>query len=267
MFGPPGTGKTLLAKAVATECETTFFSVSASTLTSKWRGESEKLVRILFDMARYYAPSVIFIDEVDALASRRGEGSEHEASRRVKTELLVQMDGVASSSSSSASKGEATEEGAGEKAKEKQVVVLAASNLPWALDDAFRRRLEKRIYIPLPTESDREALLRLNLRGVELEEGVDLGEIAGKTEGYSGADLTSVCRDAAMMSLRRLVAEARGAGLPMAEFAAKVKALQEDASTPISQEDLIAALKNTSASVGSEQHEAYSKWMDEFGSA
>ena len=123
MFGPPGTGKTMLAKAVATQGKTTFFNISASSISSKYRGESEKLVRILFDMARYYAPTTIFMDEIDALAGKRGGGNESEASRRVMSELLIQMDGATSNASAGANSASTEEQG-------KNIMVLAATNRP-----------------------------------------------------------------------------------------------------------------------------------------
>ena len=157
------------------------------------------MVKLLFEMARFYAPSTIFIDEVDALASSRGGAGEHEASRRVKSELLVQMDGVGSETTSTAP---AAGDGEAEPTP-RSVMVLAATNFPWDLDEALRRRLEKRIYIPLPEESERVELLKLNLRTVEVADDVDLVALAAKCAGFSCADVTNLCRDASMMAMRR----------------------------------------------------------------
>ncbi|XP_029941320.1 katanin p60 ATPase-containing subunit A-like 2 [Salarias fasciatus] len=192
LYGPPGTGKTLLAKAVATECKTTFFNISASSIVSKWRGDSEKLVRVLFELARYHAPSTIFLDELESVMSQRGSGTggEHEGSRRMKTELLVQMDGLARS--------------------EDLVFVLAASNLPWELDHAMLRRLEKRILVSLPSLPARQAMISHWLPpvsspgGVELRTDLDYQLLSEETEGYSGSDVRLVCKEAAMRPVRKI---------------------------------------------------------------
>ncbi|KAM4708144.1 katanin p60 ATPase-containing subunit A-like 2 [Discoglossus pictus] len=192
LYGPPGTGKTLLAKAVATECNTTFFNISASTIVSKWRGDSEKLVRVLFELARYHAPSTIFLDELESVMSQRGAGpgGEHEGSRRMKTELLVQMDGLARS--------------------DDLVFVLAASNLPWELDYAMLRRLEKRILVDLPSKEARQAMIQhwlppvSNSGGVELRTDLDYSALGEETDGYSGSDIKLVCKEAAMRPVRKI---------------------------------------------------------------
>uniref|UniRef100_A0A4W6FU68 Katanin catalytic subunit A1 like 2 n=1 Tax=Lates calcarifer TaxID=8187 RepID=A0A4W6FU68_LATCA len=180
LYGPPGTGKTLLAKAVATECKTTFFNISASSIVSKWRGDSEKLVRVLFELARYHS----------VMGQRGTSMGEHEGSRRMKTELLVQMDGLARS--------------------EDLVFVLAASNLPWELDHAMLRRLEKRILVSLPSSPARQAMIShwlppLNSTGgVELRTELDYETLAKDMEGYSGSDIRLVCKEAAMRPVRKI---------------------------------------------------------------
>uniref|UniRef100_A0A8C7DVH9 Katanin p60 ATPase-containing subunit A1 n=2 Tax=Oncorhynchus kisutch TaxID=8019 RepID=A0A8C7DVH9_ONCKI len=244
LVGPPGTGKTLLAKAVATECRTTFFNVSSSTLTSKYRGESEKLVRLLFEMARFCAPTTIFIDEVDSMCSRRGTSEEHEASRRVKAELLVQMDGVGGASEN--------------EDPSKMVMVLAATNFPWDIDEALRRRLEKRIYIPLPSAKGRVELLKINLKELELANDVDMAKIAEQMEGYSGADITNVCRDASLMAMRRRIE-----GL-MPEEIRNIS--RDEMHMPTTMEDFESSLKKVSKSVSASDLEKYEKWIEEFGS-
>lgn len=249
MFGPPGTGKTLLAKAVATECGTTFFNVTATTLGSKWRGESEKLVKVLFEMARFYAPSTIFIDEIDSMASKRASEGEHEASRRVKSEMLIQMDGVgATAANASAEDGD---EGP------KQVMVLGATNFPWHLDDAIIRRLEKRVYIPLPDQQACREILRINLKEVHVDATVDMETLAAKFEGYSGADITNVCRDASLMGMRRRIG-----GLTTEQIRSLSK---DEMDIPVSQTDFDQALSKINSSGNKDEIVKYDKWMAEFG--
>ncbi|XP_055328799.1 katanin p60 ATPase-containing subunit A-like 2 [Paramacrobiotus metropolitanus] len=190
LAGPPGTGKTMLAKAVATECNTAFFNITASTVVSKWRGESEKLVRVCFDLARRCAPSTIFLDELDALMGQRGENGEHEGSRRMKTEILIQMDGLQRSTD--------------------VVFVLAASNLPWELDSAVVRRLEKRTFVGLPDRNARCAMFRAFLPEIIQEHPLsittelDYDRLAELTDEYSGNDIHLICKEAAMQCVRKV---------------------------------------------------------------
>ncbi|KAJ4861754.1 P-loop containing nucleoside triphosphate hydrolase protein [Trichoderma afarasin] len=185
LYGPPGTGKSYLAKAVATEANSTFFSISSSDLVSKWMGESERLVKLLFSMARENKPSVIFIDEIDALCGPRGEG-ESEASRRIKTEILVQMDGVGNDS--------------------KGILVLGATNIPWQLDAAIRRRFQRRVHIGLPDPNGRARMFKLAIGDTDTAlEASDFSTLASLSDGFSGSDISNVVQHALMRPVRKIL--------------------------------------------------------------
>ena len=206
LFGPPGTGKTLIGRAVASQCGATFFSISASSLTSKWIGEGEKMVRALFAVAARCEPAIIFVDEIDSLLSARKSDGEHESSRRMKTEFLVQMDGLGNS------------EGPG--GEEARLLLIGATNRPQELDDGARRRLAKQLYIPLPCAAARRAIVT-NILGADASvkhalSDADLDKVVEKTEGYSGSDMKHLVQEAARAPLRELFkrsaarADARG---------------------------------------------------------
>jgi ATP-dependent 26S proteasome regulatory subunit len=230
-FGPPGTGKTMIAKALATEARCTFFNITAASLTSKWVGEGEKLTRALFAVARVKAPSIVFIDEIDSLLTRRSE-SDFEASRRVKTEFLLQFDGVASGN--------------------ERLLVLGATNRPQDIDEAARRRFTRRIYIPLPDPLPRRALLALLLRRAPhtlAEDQID--EIVRLTDGYSCADIHSMCREAAMIPIRKLKLSTDATNRPVVR--------------PMNFDDFKKALKSVRPSVSPESIQQYLDWNREFG--
>ncbi|NWI54218.1 FIGL1 protein, partial [Calyptomena viridis] len=233
LFGPPGTGKTLIGKCIACQSGATFFSISASSLTSKWVGEGEKMVRALFAVARCQQPAVIFIDEIDSLLSQRGEG-EHESSRRIKTEFLVQLDGATTSS-------------------EDRILVVGATNRPQEIDEAARRRLVKRLYIPLPEASARKQIVTrlMSKEHCSLnEEEMEL--IVKKSSGFSGADMTQLCREASLGPIRSLQSMDIATILP-------------DQVRPIAFLDFENAFRTVRPSVSSKDLELYETWNQTFG--
>jgi len=255
LYGPPGTGKTLLAKALATQGKTTFFNVSPTTFASKWKGESEKLVRILFEMARFYAPSTIFIDEVDSIGQKRSDG-DNEASRKVMAEMLVQMDGVS---------GKLDQEDISiEELKKNIVMVMGATNLPWDLDDALRRRFEKRVYIPLPNSVGRREMFNINMKGIQVEENIDMDKLVQLTDGYSGADIANVCREASLMQMRRKLMKTGGKLNFTAIKLNPSKTLIDELDAPVTQNDFELAIKNISKSVSQNDIKKYEQFTEEY---
>ncbi|CAF0928808.1 unnamed protein product [Adineta ricciae] len=232
LFGPPGTGKTLIGKCIASQSKATFFCVSSSSLTSKWHGESEKLVRALFAVARSRQPAVIFIDEVDSLLQERSE-NEDESTRRIKTEFLVQIDGASTQG-------------------EERILLIGATNRPQELDSAARRRFVKRIYIPLPDLSARQTIISNLLKDQKHTLTTqDMEHICTLTEGFSGADMHSLCHDAALGPIRDIH---------------DIELLSSDEVRGISLDDFLKSLKAIRPSVSENDLKQYEDWNKTYGS-
>ncbi|PKA57742.1 Katanin p60 ATPase-containing subunit A1 [Apostasia shenzhenica] len=237
LFGPPGTGKTMIGKAIAGEAKATFFYISASSLTSKWIGEGEKLVRALFGVASCRQPAVIFVDEIDSLLSQRKSDGEHESSRRLKTQFLIEMEGFDSGN--------------------EQILIIGATNRPQELDEAARRRLTKRLYIPLPSSDARAWIIRnlLEKDGLFKLSNDDTTTICKLTEGYSGSDMKNLVKDASMGPLR----EALKQGI-------EITNLRKEDMRPVTLVDFESALSEVRPSVSLDELGIYEEWNKQFGS-
>ncbi|EFJ06360.1 hypothetical protein SELMODRAFT_236550 [Selaginella moellendorffii] len=270
LFGPPGTGKTMIGKAIAGESKATFFSISASSLTSKWIGEGEKLVRALFGVASCRTPAVIFIDEVDSLLSQRKSEGEHESSRRIKTQFLIEMEGIGSGNEQLLLIGKP---GTDRWIVEFDKNVSGATNRPQELDEAARRRFSKRLYIPLPSAGNsfsphvmldyashaeaRGWIVRnlLQKDGLFCMSSSDMDEICSMTEGYSGSDMNNLVKEASMYPLR----EALKAGKDIGK-------ISTEEMRAIGLQDFRAALQEVKPSVSKCELGAYEDWNSQFGS-
>ena len=231
LFGPPGTGKTMIAKAIASECGSTFFNISASSLTSKWVGESEKTVKSLFKIAYKKVPSIIFIDEIDSILSKRSE-SENEASKRLKTEFLIQFDGLGSNTNA-------------------RLLVIAATNRPMDLDEALLRRLPKRVYCGPLDEDGRFEFIKKVINRVKTNlSDDDIREIAKKTNDYSNSDLMELCREAAYQPVRELTNE---------------EIMELDEFRPLVKQDLLNAVDKIRGTLSKKVRDELKRWNDQFG--
>ena len=242
LFGPPGTGKTLIGKAIASNIKATFFNISASSLTSKWIGEGEKMVRTLFTLAGCLQPAVIFIDEIDSILSARKSDGEHEASRRLKTEMLVQIEGCDPSCS------------------ERRVLIVGATNRPGELDEAARRRMPKQLYIPLPCEDARKIMIEKGILQVSHNlSSAELGKIVSKTKGYSGSDMRNFIQEACQGPVRD--------ALSSATEESDVAKLCEQDLRPVVIKDFAMASRAQRATVSREEIERYETYNSKHGTS
>ncbi len=230
-YGPAGCGKTLIAKAVASEVNATFFNVSAANIVSKWLGESERLVMHLFQLARKNQPAIVFIDELDSIGVSRS-GDDVGGERRMKTQLLTELQGLASN-------------------HEDRVTVIGATNLPWEIDFALRSRFEKRIHVPLPNTEARAAILEIHMEDIEVSPTVDFEEMADLTEGYSGRDISIVCREAAMEPIRDLQRSGR------LDDEREILDIR-----PVSRDDFLSAIENIKPATPPEDVRRYIDWAE-----
>lgn len=229
LFGPPGTGKTLLAKAIASQTNSFFFNVKSSSFSSKWVGESEKLVKLLFEIAREKTPSIIFIDEIDSIARKRDDKT---PSYDLKTlnEFLIQMDGLKNN---------------------KNIFIVAATNRPFDIDDAILRRFPKAIYVPLPNKNGRIKMFKNFLKNNKYEENLDFDKIAEYTEGYNGSDIFNLCKESSFMILRKVIKENKK-NFKNERDMFKNDEIKKKLLSPITLDDIMIALKSSKKSVSDE---------------
>ncbi|XP_017116791.2 fidgetin-like protein 1 isoform X1 [Drosophila elegans] len=233
LFGPPGTGKTLIAKSIASQAKAKFFSINPSSLTSKWVGEAEKLVKTLFAVAAAHQPAIIFIDEVDSLLSKRS-GNENESTLRLKNEFLIHLDGAASN-------------------EETRLLVIGATNRPQELDEAVRRRFVRRLYVPLPTKEARQKIIEKIIRQVKHNlDDFEIHQLSEYTDGYSGADVDSLCRYASMAPLRALTPN-------------QMETIESHQLPPVTMDDFKQALRVISKSVSAEDCKQFEAWNEVYG--
>ena len=238
LYGPPGTGKTLLVKAVAHESSCVLFVCTASAMTSKWHGEGEKLLRTLFQVARAAAPSIVFVDEMDALLSSRKSNGEHEASRRFKTEFMTNMDGIVKNDGDD---------------NEKHLLVIAATNCPWDIDSAVLRRFPRRIYVPLPDQTTRIALLQnlLEKAGDTKMSKADVKAVVKRLDGFSGSDIASIAAEASFGPIRSL----GGIDAIQAASSSDIRAIQR--------QDFDKAIDQATKSVSKTLLKQYDQWKQD----